>query len=47
MELNVTLRTAENGHNTPHLHAQYWQKEVVLDMPSGKVMTGNIDSKSF
>lgn len=45
--INFIIHTSENGHNKPHLHAQYQQKEVVLKIPSGKVITGNINSKKM
>ena len=45
--IRFIIHTAENGHNKPHLHAQYQQKEVVLEIPSGKVITGNIDSRKM
>ena len=45
--IRFIIHTAENGHNKPHLHAQYQQKEVVLEIPSGKVITGNIDSRKI
>ena len=45
--IKFIIHTAENGHNKPHLHAQYQQKEVVLEIPSGKVITGNINSKKM
>ena len=41
------IHTAENGHNKPHLYARYQQKEVVLEIPSGKVMAGNLDVKKM
>lgn len=46
-EIKFIIHTSENGHNKPHLHAQYQQKEVVLEIPSGKVITGNINSKKM
>lgn len=45
--IHFVIHTAENGHNKPHLHARYQQKEVVLEIPSGKVITGNLDSKKM
>lgn len=45
--IKFIIHTSENGHNKPHLHAQYQQKEVVLEIPSGKVITGNINSKKM
>lgn len=45
--IKFIIHTAEKGHNKPHLHAQYQQKEAVLEIPSGKVITGNIDSKKM
>lgn len=51
LEMTVGLifivHSAENGHNKPHLHAQYPQKEVVLEIPSGKVITGGINPKKM
>lgn len=45
--IRFIIHTAENGHNKPHLHAQYQQKEVVLEIPSGKVITGSINPKKM
>lgn len=39
------IHTAEHGHNRPHLHAKYQDREVVLAIPSGEVIAGNIDAK--
>lgn len=43
--IQFIIHTAENGHNKPHLHARYQQKEVVLEIPSGKVITGTLGDK--
>lgn len=45
--IKFIIHSAENGHNKPHIHAQYQQKEVVLEIPSGKVITGSINPKKM
>ena len=32
----------EQGHNKGHLHAKYQSKEVVISIPEGEVISGNI-----
>lgn len=32
----------EQGHNKGHLHAKYQGKEVVISIPEGEVISGNI-----
>ena len=36
------IHTNEQGHNKPHLHAQYQDKEIVLEIPTGNVLGGNL-----
>ena len=43
--IEFIIHTAEKGHNTPHLHARYQDKEIVLEIPSGKVIAGNLPAK--
>lgn len=43
--IKFVIHTRENGHNKPHLHAQYQDKEVVVEIPTGKILKGNIEKK--
>ena len=43
--IEFIIHTKENGHNKPHLHARYQTKEVVLEIPTGVVLRGNLSSK--
>ena len=45
--ITFIIHTAENGHNVPHLHARYQQQEVVLEIPSGRVMEGNLSPRKL
>ena len=45
--ITFVIHTAENGHNTPHLHARHQQQEVVLAIPLGNVITGNLSPKKL
>ena len=36
------IHCSEQGHNKAHLHAKYQQKEIVLEIPSGIIITGNL-----
>lgn len=40
--IHFIIHTAENGHSKPHLHARYKDKEVSLEIPSGKILAGNL-----
>lgn len=35
----------EQGHKKPHLHAQYQDKQIVLEIPTGFVLAGNLPGK--
>ena len=39
------IHTKEKGHNLPHVHVQYQQKEVVIEITTGRILGGNIPSK--
>ena len=39
------IHTAEDGHNKPHLHVSYQGKEIVLEIPTGKIITGKLNHK--
>ncbi|HJG30550.1 MAG TPA: DUF4160 domain-containing protein [Collinsella ihuae] len=41
------IHTREKGHNKPHLHAEYQQYAVVLEIPTGKVIEGNLPPKKL
>lgn len=43
--ITYVIHTNEQGHNKPHLHAQYQDKEIVLEIPTGAVLAGNLPGK--
>ena len=45
--IHFIIHTAENGHSKPHLHARYQNKEVVLEIPSGNTLTGNLPANKM
>ena len=40
--ITFIIHTKEQGHNLPHLHAKYQNSEIVLEIPSGKVLQGTL-----
>lgn len=40
--IRIIIHPKENGHNTPHVHIQYQNKEVVCSLIDGSVIKGNI-----
>ena len=40
--IEYVIHSNEQGHNKAHLHARYQQKEIVLEIPSGIIITGNL-----
>ncbi|MGI6033289.1 MAG: DUF4160 domain-containing protein [Coriobacteriales bacterium] len=43
--IKFVIHTAENGHNKPHLHASYQGREIVLEIPDGKILRGSLGNK--
>lgn len=43
--ISFVIHPNEQGHNKGHLHAKYQGKEVVIAIPEGKVISGNIPVK--
>lgn len=39
------IRTKEQGHNTPHLHAHYGNKNISISLIDFSVLAGNIPAK--
>ena len=39
------IRTKEQGHNTPHLHAHYENKNISISLEDFSVLAGNIPEK--
>ncbi|GEM_PF-6093047 len=39
------IRTKEQGHNTPHLHAKYENKNISISLVDYSVLSGNLHSK--
>lgn len=40
--IRIIIHPKENGHNIPHVHIQYQNKEVVCSLIDGSVIKGNI-----
>ncbi len=43
--IKYVIHSNEQGHNRPHLHAQYQNKEVSIDITTGKIIAGNLPSQ--
>ncbi len=39
------IRTKEQGHNTPHLHAHYGSKNISISLTDFSILAGNIPAK--
>lgn len=44
-DLSFIIHTKEKGHNSPHVHVQYQDREVVIEITTGNILAGNIPSK--
>lgn len=43
----IRMQNERGGkHNKPHIHAQYGEQEIVLDL-NGEVITGSMDTKKL
>lgn len=40
--IRFVIHPKESGHNIAHLHAQYQGKEVVIGIPNGEIIAGNL-----
>ena len=40
--IEYIIHSNEQGHNKAHLHARYQQREIVLEILSGIIITGNL-----
>ena len=40
--ISFVIHSNEQGHNKPHLHAKYNSSEVVIEIPTGEIITGNL-----
>ena len=43
--ITYVIHTNEQGHNKPHLHAQYQDKEIIVEIPTGSILAGNLSGK--
>ena len=42
--ITYIIHTNESGkHNLPHLHAKYQNDEVVIELKTGKILTGSLN----
>lgn len=41
------IHAKEQGHNEPHLHAEYKDKSASLRIPDGKVLSGTLPTKKL
>lgn len=42
----IEIRTKEQGHNTPHIHAHYQGESISVSLLDGTVLAGNIPKKN-
>ena len=40
--ITFVIHPKEQGHNKAHLHAKYNNSEVVIEIPTGIIITGNL-----
>lgn len=45
--ITFVIHTKENGHNSPHLHARYQDKEAVIGIPNGEVISGTLPTSKL
>lgn len=45
--IKIILHTKENGHNIPHVHVKYQNKEVVLNIKNGDVIVGELPKAKY
>jgi len=45
--ITVEVRSREEGHNTPHVHAHYQQYHVSIDINSAIIIIGNLPNKQL
>lgn len=45
--IKIIMHTKENGHNLPHVHIQYQDKEAVISLIDGSVLKGNIKKSRY
>lgn len=41
----IEIRTKEEGHNIPHIHARYHNDNISISLIDGKILAGNIPIK--
>lgn len=46
MGIQFVIHPREAGHNKAHLHARYQNQEIVLEIPSGEVIAGDLGGKT-
>lgn len=44
--IKFEVRTKETCHNTPHVHAEYGEFEISIEIETGKVLAGNLPNKN-
>lgn len=44
-EIVFEIRTKENNHRLPHVHARYDKYEISISIHNGEVLAGNLPSK--
>jgi hypothetical protein len=42
----IEIRTKEQGHNMPHIHARYQGENISISLIDGTVLSGNIPKKN-
>lgn len=40
--IDYVIHTNEQGHNKPHMHAKYREKEIVIEIGTGIVLEGRL-----
>ena len=43
----IVIRLYHGDHNPPHFHASYGEYEAIIDIKSGKVLSGKLPLKGY
>lgn len=44
--IKFEIRSKESNHNIPHVHAEYGEFNISIEIESGKVLAGNLPNKN-
>lgn len=44
--IKFKIKTNETSHNTPHVHAEYGEFNISIEIETGKILAGNLPNKN-